>query len=374
MSFSTFKKLKPRSVLPFTSHKFRECLCEYCANVDLKLQAIDRHSTPDLHISDRYRASRITLCPKQAEREYLKACLDRKCCFCGTGKLQHHFQPLLEDPDQCSKPVSWFQWENVKTGTLTCLRKVKKESTFEGLVETLRKDLDTFSYHLFNARWQWQQYKEVSANVPQNTVVLCLDFAENFACHPQDAPQGCHWTNTQVTLHPIVASYACSQCEEGHSLTVTDTIMFLSPDLRHDSHAVQHFIRKAIQLLQSEGIQFSNVTVFSDGAPTQYKNRVNFVDCSFAQADLGVTTERHFFGSRHGKGPCDREIGVIKKAVNRAVAARQADVASAEEVFSLCSDRLSLPRPGHGESQSQPHKTALSSCFSRSNRQSKGET
>ena len=44
---------------------YHECLCEYCANVDLKLQSVNAAIQQDLRIEDRYHASRITLCAKE---------------------------------------------------------------------------------------------------------------------------------------------------------------------------------------------------------------------------------------------------------------------------------------------------------------------
>ena len=43
VSFSVFKKLRPSHVLLFTAHKFRECLCEYCVNIQLKVKSINSH-------------------------------------------------------------------------------------------------------------------------------------------------------------------------------------------------------------------------------------------------------------------------------------------------------------------------------------------
>lgn len=135
------------------------------------------------------------------------------------------------------KPVTWFHWENVKAGSLTRLARVEKQSTSEGLVEALQKDLQTFSYHLFSARWQWEQYKNISTDVHENTIVFCMDFGENYSCCPQDASQGCHWTNTKCTTHPIVASYTCNKCEveEGRArptMTVTASVIIISSDLQ----------------------------------------------------------------------------------------------------------------------------------------------
>ena len=143
------------------------------------------------------------------------ACLDRECSvlFVAQGGFRsicsHSWRTTS---DEC-KPVTWFHWENVKAGSLTRRGRVEKQSTFEGLVEALQKDLQTFSYYLFSARWQWEQYKNISTDVLENTIVFCIDFGENYTCRPQDASQGCHWTNTQHTIHPIVASYAYNECE-----------------------------------------------------------------------------------------------------------------------------------------------------------------
>ena len=344
LSFSTFKKHRPKRVLPFTSHKFNECLCECCANMDLKIQAINSQQCIKLKIQDRYAVSRLTLCPKLPGSDYKKACIDRECTNCGVSLFTRDMQPALEGDARCC-PVEWWQWgmvPNPSKPTSTKMMKIKKETTFEGLIEATAEALRTFSLHLFNAKWQWQQYNVISGNVPPRTVVFCMDFAENYTVRPQDTPQGHHWTNTQCTIHPVVASYRCLGCDEGK--VVTDSIVFITSDQTHDSHAVQHFIAKSVELLQSEDLSFDRLIQFSDGAPAQYKNRVNFVDCSHALVELGVRSERHYFGSRHGKGPCDREIGVIKKSVNRSVAARQVNMADARGLFDLCTSRLQLPR------------------------------
>jgi len=353
IAFSTFKKLKPRRVLPFTSHKFRECLCEYCVDVDLKLTVLNSHLSkyPHLKIQDHFEASRLTLCPKH-DGQCKKVCLDRQCHDCGLSLLEDHLTPALHDETLCYSLVTWWKWENVAfNATSSRLTKVRKETSFKDLIEDLKVDLTPFSRHLLNAKWQFQQYRSVTSDVPGNTVIVCMDYAENYASRQQDAPQGFHWNNIQTTLHPVVVTYICTEpeCEQ----IVTDSIVFVSNDLTHDHHGVQHFLAKSVELLLGECVVFSCIIAFSDGAPTQYKNRIGFVDCSHALSDLGIKTERHFFGSRHGKGPCDREIGVIKKCVNRAAAANQADVPSAKEFYNFCTKRLSLPRQGTDHSHTK---------------------
>ena len=61
--------------------------------------------------------------------------------------------------------------------------------------------------------------------------------------------------------------------------------------------------------------------------------------------DFDIVSEKHFFGSRHGKGPCDREIGVLMKSITMAVASGQVHAGTP---FTACKDRLSLPKDKEG--------------------------
>lgn len=124
---------------------------------------------------------------------------------------------------------------------------------------------------------------------------------------------------------------------------MTKSFVFISYYLNHDAHAVHHFQVMVVNALKARGMIFTKVIQFSDGCGAQYKGRTNFVDVSHAAEDTGVPTEKHFFGSRHGKGPCDAEIGIVKRMVSSAVKARRAVVSNANEL-STTARHLS---PGH---------------------------
>lgn len=180
-----------------------------------------------------------------------------------------------------------------------------------------------------------------------------MDYAENFTCRSQDAPQGFHWNNIQVTIHSIVPSYKCRNCTEIPK-TVTDSLVFICDDLTHDHYGVQHFVKTGIQkILEKSEVNITHVVQFSNGAPTQYKNKINSANCSFSEEDFGVKTEKHFFGSRHGKGPCDREIGVLKKCAKTAVAAGCQDILEPMQFFQYCTENLSLPKVGVDQDHTQ---------------------
>lgn len=78
----------------------------------------------------------------------------------------------------------------------------------------------------------------------------------------------------------------------------------------HDTHAVTHFCKLACTHLKVERkVEFNRLIQFTDGCGAQYKSRTGFADISFGNIDFGVQVERHFFGSCHGKNPCDGEGG-----------------------------------------------------------------
>ena len=45
-------------------------------------------------------------------------------------------------------------------------------------------------------------------------------------------------------------------------------------------------------------------------------------------------------GTRHGKGPCDREYGTPKKAVNDRVKTRRVDLLSASDFYTFCAENF----------------------------------
>ena len=77
--------------------------------------------------------------------------------------------------------------------------------------------------------------------------------------------------------------------------------MFLSSDLKHDPHAVRAFEACYIKHLKEQNEKVDHMICYSDGAASQFKAKLPFHYLSEAQSSLGVTQERSFFGTRHGK-------------------------------------------------------------------------
>ena len=56
----------------------------------------------------------------------------------------------------------------------------------------------------FIAKSQAQHLKNRKESIQLDTVIVLLDFSENFSFVVQDKVQGFHWNKDQCTLHPAV--------------------------------------------------------------------------------------------------------------------------------------------------------------------------
>ena len=347
ISYDKFAKLRPSNVKTMGKNTFFTCLCEYCTNVEMKLTSLKSfsstkrltHSVPE----NKYEASRLTLCEKE-NNHYKVECLHRSCRNCGIQQLDNKFQPLTEQYGE--HMITWRMWENQRTvfNGKTSTRKMLKEhkTTINVLISNLKDDIATFSLHLANAQWQSLQFEHLRQNIPKEWILYVMDYAENYTCNYQDEIQSAHWSQEQATIHPVVSYYRCPKqnCTE----IVHESVVFISDDRKHDCHGVQHFVSKATDYFMGKGIEMKKQIHFSDGCAGQYKGKFSFVDASFGKTDFGCEIEKHFFGSRHGKVPCDSEIGVIKRVVSNAVIGRNIVIDNAESLFKFCKENLTKPK------------------------------
>lgn len=342
VSFSKFVSLRPKQVHTMSRNTFNNCLCEYCTNIELKVKAINLIIGCKGDLRNRYNASRKTLCPKEDRSTFYKReCVERNCSSCGRDNMIYNISDLLKK--KCSK-LEWSKWENQmltiqgKKKTRKMLQ-LKKNSVDVFMIE-FRNEINIFSAHLHNAAWQYEQFSMISKDVPDRWVVFCMDFAENYTCLYQDEAQSAHWSHNQVTLFSIVAYYRCPTCK----MSMTESLVFITEDRHHDSHAVYTFVGKANDHLKSKNIEVERQIHYSDGAPSQFKSKTPFADVRKSSDDYGFPVEKHFFGTRHGKGPCDGEFGVVKRSVSSAVMSRNVIVRNATEFYEYAREFLSKPK------------------------------
>jgi hypothetical protein len=261
------------------------------------------------------------------------------------GLLQEKLTTILAEQTNFNVEIKWDQYESdkvTKKDGNTVTRKVLKTKMglIGDLVTELVKQAESIPLHLFRASWQGDQFRNLTKNLPDGWIVMVLDFAENYACTLQDEAQSCHWHHEQVTVHPVVAYYKCDK-PECKGAAVTESLVVISDDKKHDHHAVRHFVTTVNRFLQAQrSIDIAHEVHFTDGCSSQYKSKGPFYDISLAINDYGFTLERCFFGSRHGKGPSDGESAVVKRKASVAVAAGSTVIRNEEEFFRFAVENM----------------------------------
>ena len=330
-SFSTFAKCRSAHVRKMIQSQLRQCLCEYCANVQLKINKINDLASKS-HIECRirhvYHAVQLTVCEDGG-----KDCAYRQCENCGVQQMKDFLAPLNNDDDTI---VTWHAWKTRKVSMAgkEVSRKIlaTESGSVAELISQLPDKVKFLSEHLFHASWQHKQFQKLQTALPfpTDTVAVVMDFAENYACQFQEEVQSAHWHHQLVTIHPISCYYRCSHCED----KVYESVIFVTDDQQHDHHAVHTFFTLAVNHLRVERhLDPTLVLQWTDGAASQYKSKGPFADIAASDVDFGMRVERCFFGSRHGKGPCDGESAVDKHHAATAVKAQQAIIATAKDFF-----------------------------------------
>ena len=90
--------------------------------------------------------------------------------------------------------------------------------------------------------------------------------------------------------------------------------MFVSDDINKDACMTKTILDMTVEHLKSRVPQLEELLVFSDGCAAQFKSKLPLFHLANDRGPIKVT--RAYFGSRHGKSPCDSSGGVIKTLVD----------------------------------------------------------
>jgi hypothetical protein len=151
-------------------------------------------------------------------------------------------------------------------------------------------------------------FERRKSSLQDGEVTVLGDFSENYSFISEDAAQGFHWNNQQVTIHPFVSYFKNSKNELENLCLV-----IISECLYHDTVKLYTFKKHLIALLKENVPNISKVYYFSYGASAQYKNKNNFINLCHQNTDFGINAEWHFFATSHRKCPCDGVAGTIKR-------------------------------------------------------------
>ena len=151
----------------------------------------------------------ITMCPKQPDASHHgMACIQRQCQECGPQAIEQHTAALASSVGDHEQ--TWQFWttkdyinNNQKTSKQKALE--SKRGSMEELVTGLQNDTRDVSHHLLVAQWEKTAFDVLSKDVPLDSIVLHMDFSENYSTFYQQEISSAHWMNNLITIHPVVA-------------------------------------------------------------------------------------------------------------------------------------------------------------------------
>ena len=349
VGFTTFTLLRPKNVRLISKTHWQYCVCTVCHNVKNKVLTLNAAAMAtkkyDLKVKDDLDLLNIVMCAKsESERYHRPECISGTCSKCRDQvkqRLQNHYESLND------YVCSWNHWERVcdkdgkKRKKLICKRGSVKDAILE-LAWDLEKPLKnkSFQVHRFTADWQTRQYLALKETLPERSALMIFDFGRNRPIKHQEESKDAGYSAMQITVHPVVMYY--KMYEEG-SMLVRDSLIFMSDDIHHDHVAVKHFLNASISFLTEERkLSLDTVFVYSDGCSAQYKGAKSVA--SLSKVEMHV--EWNFFGSEHGKGEADGEVGIVNKTLDNAIIGTGVVLNNAAEVVDWCEENISFDEPG----------------------------
>ena len=164
-------------------------------------------------------------------------------------------------------------------------------------------------------------------------MIVLGDFAENYSYLVQDEIQGFHWNKSRCSLQPVVVYIRPSDN------LVESSLCILSEDLNHDVVFVYKVIKETVDFIKKELNPYvKTIHYFSDGCTAQYKNCKHFVSLCHHLNDFSIDCMCNFFTTSHGKSPCDRIGGTVRRLTARASLQRpiSSQIFSAKTMLRFC--------------------------------------
>ena len=73
-------------------------------------------------------------------------------------------------------------------------------------IDNVAGQIDKLTTHSYISKSQ-ANYLRNKISLPEDEIIILVDFAENYAFVVQNEVQGFHWNKSQCTLHPAVIYY-----------------------------------------------------------------------------------------------------------------------------------------------------------------------
>ncbi|CAB4014894.1 Hypothetical predicted protein [Paramuricea clavata] len=334
---SKFAELRPKHVLLSSKLPHNVCLCKYHENFINAVNILHQVSPSVPLYTNEFPQS--CLC-NPVKRE----CWMNQCEQCKDGKGFRNSYPLEENDD-----VKWYVW---KTDSSNKLVKNVEEGTTEELYTHICSIIPQFMAHCFTKRMQAEAYNkerkdaEADSESLSNAAFLQVDFSENYTCVSQDEIQSAHWKQSQVSLFTAALWYS----------GILHPIVIASDNLNHSKDTIVAYIDYLLSILPSNT---QNISIWSDGPSSQFKNRFIVAALKSLQDKHKIQITWNYFATSHGKGPVDGIGGAVKRQVWMTVKTRKHIVCDAKSFVVAAEDSSNVKVVEMATSEIEERNTSL---------------
>ena len=228
--------------------------------------------------------------------------------------------------------VKVSQWKRVpveeKGRRKMVMKIVEHEYKKDEFIEFITQQANEFKLHVERVRRQYSEISQLKKHLNKDEVILHMDFAENYACKTVEEIQSAYWTQTGVTLHPIVAYFRDTDGNLTHQ-----SIVVISNELAHNSSTVLAFLDHVMPDLKRFVPGLKRIHYWTDSPTSQYRNKTIFDVVARHEEIYGVAATWNYFESGHGKGPCDGLGGITKRMADEAVKSGKYEIDDAKKFF-----------------------------------------
>ncbi|KAJ8671289.1 hypothetical protein QAD02_002548 [Eretmocerus hayati] len=199
------------------------------------------------------------------------------------------------------------------------------------VVKLLQEKLNHFKRHYFIDKQQSQTFRGMRVNVNETTVIVQVDFAEEFSLKMQDEAQSSYFDQKYAVL------FTCCICLKGS----TECIVVLSDYQSEDKFAVSYYMMLILLYIKEKHPEINFAEVFSDGAGSQFKNKFTQLNVVYAPEDFRMMVNWNFSCTSHGKVAVDGVGTVVKQSLWSAIESRKYNFQNARDCHNYATEKIS---------------------------------
>lgn len=164
------------------------------------------------------------------------------------------------------REIRYKLWDTKQDTRASLITMYEGTETFK---ENLIKGIWNLTSHHFIAQTQKNYLHASKDELESDTCIVLMDFSENYSFVIQNSIQAFFYNNNQATIHPFVMYFK----NPGDNNLQEKSFCIISNTKDHWAYAVHAFQDELLKIIKVEYPWIEKIRYFSDGAPTQYKNK-----------------------------------------------------------------------------------------------------